>query len=45
MRIADRTSLGCENLYTALTPGLKARFDVVMKVLQRLGVTLSVNAV
>jgi probable addiction module antidote protein len=42
--IADSTGLGRESLYKALTPGAKPRYDTVMKVLQGLGVKLSVTA-
>ena len=42
--IADRAGLGRESLYKALTPGAKPRYDTVFKVLQSLGVKLSVSA-
>ena len=42
--IADRAGLGRESLYKALTPGAKPRYDTVFKVLQSLGVKLSVTA-
>jgi probable addiction module antidote protein len=42
--IAASTGLGRESLYKALTPGAKPRYDTVMKVLQGLGVKLSVTA-
>ena len=42
--IAERAGLGRESLYKALTPGAKPRYDTVLKVLQSLGVKLSVSA-
>jgi probable addiction module antidote protein len=42
--IAESTGLGRESLYKALTPGAKPRYDTVLKVLQGLGVKLSVTA-
>ena len=42
--IAERAGLGRERLYKALTPGAKPRYDTVLKVLQSLGVKLSVSA-
>ena len=42
--IAESTGLGRESLYKALTPGAKPRYDTVLKVLQGLGVTLTVTA-
>jgi len=42
--IAERSGLGRESLYKALTPGAKPRYDTVLKVLQSLGVKLSVSA-
>jgi probable addiction module antidote protein len=42
--IAKSAGLGRESLYKALTPGAKPRYDTVLKVLQSLGVKLSVSA-
>jgi probable addiction module antidote protein len=42
--IAESTGLGRESLYKALTPGAKPRYDTVLKVLQGLGVKLSISA-
>ena len=42
--IAEESGLGRESLYKALTPGAKPRYDTVLKVLQSLGVKLSVSA-
>ncbi len=42
--IAERAGLGCESLYKALAPGAKPRYDTVLKVLQNLGVKLTVSA-
>jgi probable addiction module antidote protein len=42
--IADSAGLGRESLYKALVPGAKPRYDTVLKVLQSLGVKLSVSA-
>ncbi len=42
--IAESSGLGRESLYKALTPGAKPRYDTVIKVLQSLGVKLSVSA-
>lgn len=41
---AERAGLGRESLYKALTPGAKPRYDTVLRVLQSLGVKLSVSA-
>lgn len=41
--IAERTGLGRESLYKAMTPGAKPRYDTVLKVLRSLGVKLSVS--
>lgn len=43
-RIAEGSGLGRESLYKALAPGAKPRYDTVMKVLQSLGVKLTVSA-
>ncbi len=42
--IAQISGLGRESLYKALTPGAKPRYDTVLKVLQSLGVKISVSA-
>ena len=42
--IAEQSGLGRESLYKALTPGAKPRYDTVLKVLQSLGVKLTVSA-
>ena len=42
--IAERTGLGRESLYKAMAPGAKPRYDTVLKVLQSLGVKISVSA-
>jgi probable addiction module antidote protein len=42
--IAEQTGLGRESLYKALSPGSKPRYDTVLKVLQSLGVKLTVSA-
>ncbi len=41
---ANEAGLGRESLYKALTPGAKPRYETVFKVLQSLGVKLSVSA-
>jgi probable addiction module antidote protein len=42
--IAEGAGLGRESLYKALTPGAKPRYDTILKVLQSLGVKVSVTA-
>ena len=42
-QIAEQTGLGRESLYKALTPGAKPRFETIMKVLQSLGVHLTMT--
>lgn len=42
--IAESSGLGRESLYKALTPGAKPRYDTVLRVLQSLGVKISVSA-
>jgi probable addiction module antidote protein len=42
--IAEESGLGRESLYKALTPGAKPRYETVLKVLQSLGVKLTVSA-
>jgi len=42
--IANEAGLGRESLYKALTPGAKPRYETIFKVLQSLGVKLSVSA-
>ncbi|MBP9663262.1 MAG: putative addiction module antidote protein [Pyrinomonadaceae bacterium] len=41
--IAKSTGLGRESLYKALAPGAKPRYDTILKVLQGLGVKVSVT--
>jgi probable addiction module antidote protein len=41
-RVATDASLGREGLYKALAPGSKIRYDTVRKVLDSLGVRLTV---
>ena len=43
--IAEHAGVGRESLYKALAPGAKPRYDTVLKVLQSLGVKLTVSAV
>ncbi len=42
--IAEGAGLGRESLYKSLTPGAKPRYETVLKVLQSLGVKLTVTA-
>ena len=42
--IARSSGLGRESLYKALSPGAKPRFETVYKILQALGVRLSMSA-
>jgi probable addiction module antidote protein len=42
--IAESTGLGRESLYKAMAPGAKPRYDTVLKILQSLGVKLTVSA-
>jgi len=42
--IAESSGLGRESLYKAMAPGAKPRYDTVLKVLQSLGVKLTVSA-
>ncbi len=41
--IAEMTGLGRESLYKAMAPGAKPRYDTVLRVLNSLGVKLSVS--
>ncbi len=41
--IAKESGLGRESLYKALAPGAKPRYDTILKVLQGLGVKVSVT--
>jgi probable addiction module antidote protein len=41
--IADTTGLGRESLYKALAPGSKLRFETVRKIMDALGVKLTVS--
>jgi probable addiction module antidote protein len=43
--IADSAGLGRESLYKAMAPGAKPRYDTVLKVLQSLGVKLTVSTI
>jgi probable addiction module antidote protein len=43
--IADKSGLGSERLYRALSPGSKPRFDTIFKVINALGVRLHVEPV
>ena len=42
--IAFLSGLGRENVYKALSPGSKPRFDTIMKVLKALGVSLQFSS-
>ena len=42
--IAALSGLGKENLYKALSPGAKPRFDTIMKILKALGVSLQFSS-
>ena len=42
--VSEATGLGRESLYKAFTPGAKPRYETVLKVLQSLGVKLTVTA-
>jgi len=42
--IAESTGLGRESLYKAMAPGAKPRYDTVLKVLQSLGVKVTISA-
>ena len=44
-QIAEASGLGRESLYKALAPGAKPRFETIIKVLQVLGVNLSLAPV
>ena len=41
--IAQQSGLGRESLYKALAPGAKPRFETVFKILQALGVRLTMS--
>jgi probable addiction module antidote protein len=41
--VAQKTGLGRESLYKALAPGAKPRFETIYKVLDSLGIKLSVS--
>lgn len=43
-QLAKDSGLGRENLYNALKPGAKPRFDTVLKVVRALGVKLHAEA-
>jgi probable addiction module antidote protein len=42
--IAQKTGLGRESLYKALSPGAKPRYDTILKVLHGLGVKMEISA-
>ncbi len=42
--LADRSGLGRESLYKTLSPGAKPRFETVCKLVEALGVKLTVSA-
>jgi probable addiction module antidote protein len=42
-QLAKDAGLGRESLYKALTPGVKPRYDTVLKLLHALGVKLSAS--
>jgi probable addiction module antidote protein len=42
--VAESVGVGRESLYKALSPGAKPRYDTVLKVLQSLGVKVSLTA-
>lgn len=42
--IAQRTGLGRESLYKALSAGAKPRFETIIKVLQALGIQMQAQA-
>lgn len=44
-KISEASGLSRESLYKALKPGSKLRFETVQKVLEALGVELSVKAI
>lgn len=41
--VAKSTGLGRESLYKALAPGAKPRYDTILRVLQGLGVKVSIS--
>jgi probable addiction module antidote protein len=43
-QLASNAGLGRESLYKALAPGAKPRYDTILKLLNALGVKLSVSA-
>jgi len=43
--VASRSGLGRESLYKALSPGSKPRYETIVKVLDSLGVKITVSAV
>lgn len=42
-KIANDSGLGRENLYKALAPGSKPRFETVFKIIQALGLSLKIS--
>ena len=43
-QIAKKSGLGRESLYKALSPGAKPRFETIVKVLNAIGVSISIKA-
>ena len=43
-KIAEKSGLGRESMYKALKPDAKPRFETIMKIIQAMGFTLSVQA-
>ena len=44
-KLAQDAGLARENLYKALTPGAKPRYDTVLKLVRALGVQLQAGAI
>ncbi len=44
-QIAEQTGLGRESLYKAMAPGAKPRYDTVLRVLNSLGVKVSLSPI
>ena len=43
-KIAEKSGLGRESMYKALKPDAKPRFETIMKIIQAMGFTLSIEA-
>ena len=43
-KIAEKSGLGRESMYKALKPNAKPRFETIMKIIQAMGFTLSIEA-